>query len=123
MNTAPEYKDCLKGPGTLIPRHWEQKALKWIVTKTNAGEVIDKSHWGGSQELLYTCAIDPLPSDFPNFPDTKRTTDDDLLLTRNGTPYVHKPVKNSIYTNVVQRITLAKSVSRDYVALSLGHAA
>lgn len=123
MSTTPEYKDCLKSSGTLIPRHWEHKALKWIVTRTNAGEVIDKSHWGGSQELLYTCAIDPLPSDFPNFPDTKRTTDDDLLLTRNGTPYVHKPVKNSIYTNVVQRITLAKSVSRDYVALSLGHAA
>jgi type I restriction enzyme S subunit len=97
--------------------------LRHLVAATNAGEVIDRSYWGGSSEILYTCAINPLDCDFEDFPDTKRTTENDLLLTRNGTPYVHKPVVNAIYTNVVQRITLNENLVRDYIATTLQNSA
>ena len=73
--------------------------------------------------MLYTCALDPLACDFPEFPDWKRTRSSDLLLTRNGTPYVHKPVEDSIYTNVVQRITLKPNLNRDFLAIALQNAA
>ena len=106
-----------------IPDHWTLKTLRRLVVDTNAGEVIDKSYWGGDSELLYTCAIEPLPSDYGDFPDTKRTRPNDLLLTRNGTPYVHKPRVNSIYTNVVQRVTLNEELDRDFTATALQNAA
>ncbi|MEL0438260.1 restriction endonuclease subunit S [Phycobacter sp. K97] len=82
--------------------------LKWLVSASNAGEVIDKSYWGDGDESLYTCARDILRSDFSAFPKWKRTTADDLLLTRNGTPYIHIPVEGAIYSNVVQRISVPK---------------
>jgi type I restriction enzyme S subunit len=80
--------------------------LKWLVSQSNAGEVIDKSHWGSGVENLYTCAKEPMSSDFPDFPINKKTQPNDLLLTRNGTPYIHIPSPGSIYSNVVQRITV-----------------
>ena len=82
--------------------------LKWLVSSANAGEVIDKSNWGDGEKLLYTCAREILQSDFQGFPRWKRTTADDLLLTRNGTPYIHIPVEGAIYSNVVQRISVPK---------------
>ena len=78
--------------------------LKWLITQSNAGEVIDKSHWGSGTETLYTCSREPLQTDFADFPLKKRTEKGDLLLTRNGTPYIHVPIEGSLYSNVVQRI-------------------
>jgi type I restriction enzyme S subunit len=106
-----------------VPEHWECLPLKRYVTGSNAGEVIDKSFWGGSNELLYTCAIEPLWCDYSGFPEWKRTTAGDLLLTRNGTPYVHQPVPKSIYTNVVQRITILPGKNREYLAVALQNSA
>ena len=60
-----------------------------------------------------------MPSSFCTFPDQKRTTDNDLLLTRNGTPYVHIPRAGAIYSNVVQRITLKRGLHRNYVWYAL----
>src|SRR5690242_6828965 len=102
-----------------VPTHWNILPLKRLIVSTNAGEVIDKSYWGGNAELLYTCAIDPLPSDYVGFPEWKRTSAHDLLLTRNGTPYVHKPAPNSIYTNVVQRVTLSDGANRDFARFAV----
>lgn len=115
----PSYKDSgVEWLGD-IPEHWVRTKLSFIFTNTNAGEVIDKNYWGSGEELLYTCKRTPLISDYSMFPKTKRTIERDLLLTRNGTPYVHKPKVNSIYSNVVQRITLNKNINRDFTAWSL----
>lgn len=106
-----------------VPEHWVVKPLRRLVVSSNAGEVIDRTFWGGSSELLYTCAIQPLDCDYEGFPDWKRTTVDDLLLTRNGTPYVQKPAENAIYTNVVQRITLVHQEDRNFIATALQNSA
>jgi hypothetical protein len=102
-----------------VPAHWAVVPLRRLVTSDNAGEVIDKSWWGSGSERLYTCAVDPLASDYPDFPDWKRTNPNDLLVTRNGTPYVHLPEPGSIYSNVVQRIVLAHGVGREFTAMAL----
>ena len=118
-----EYKDSgIEWLGA-VPLSWSISRLAYIFTKSNAGEVIDKSHWGDGDEILYTCNRTPLVSDFEGFPQEKRTGRNDLLLTRNGTPYVHKPVVNAIYSNVVQRISLSEDFDRDYLALCLGNSA
>ncbi|WP_435203721.1 hypothetical protein [Qipengyuania sp. 902] len=106
-----------------IPATWECLPFKRYIASSNAGEVIDKSYWGDGQELLYTCAIEPIRSDFSAFPDWKRTADRDLLLTRNGTPYVHEPEPSSIYSNVVQRVTLEDGLYRRYMARAVQSAA
>ena len=106
-----------------IPEHWQVTRLARVVRSSNAGEVIDKGWWGRGKEVLYTCARDPFQSDYPNFPARKRTTGIDLLVTRNGTPYVHRPVADALYSNVVQRINLVPGSNRQYVALSLEEAA
>ncbi len=97
--------------------------LKRFVDKTNAGEVIDKNYWGSGSEMLYTCALNPLESNYEKFPSWKRTTSNDLLLTRNGTPYVHKPITGSIYSNVVQRIVLNDEIDRNFAEYAIQDAA
>ncbi|MDO6564634.1 restriction endonuclease subunit S [Amphritea sp. 1_MG-2023] len=106
-----------------VPKHWVTSRLAYTFTDNNAGEVIDKTFWGDGSEVLYTCNKTSLKSDYSTFPQQKRTSDRDLLLTRNGTPYVHLPVKNAIYSNVVQRITLATGFDRRYLAFCLGNSA
>jgi type I restriction enzyme S subunit len=105
-----------------VPEHWVAKRVSFIFIKANAGEVIDKSYWGEGNELLFTCDRNPMPSDFPVFPKEKRTSERDLLLTRNGTPYVHKPPAHAIYSNVVQRIRLKDGIDRDFCGHTLGAA-
>lgn len=117
------YKDTKVAWLGEIPAHWIIRRLKHVIANTNAGEVIDRSYWGGNAELLYTCAIEPLLCDYTGFPDWKRTTPLDLLLTRNGTAYVHMPVENSIYTNVVQRIGLQQGNNRRFLARAVQVAA
>jgi type I restriction enzyme S subunit len=106
-----------------VPAHWQVTRIAYVFVKSNAGEVIDKSFWGEGPELLYTCNRTPMKSDYLGFPEWKRTAESDLLLTRNGTPYVHKPKAGSIYSNVVQRITLSNDYSRNYLAYCLGYSA
>ena len=106
-----------------VPHDWRVARIAHVFVTANAGEVIDKGFWGDGDELLYTCKRTPMKSDYSAFPDRKRTVQNDLLLTRNGTPYVHKPIENSIYSNVVQRITLSKQYSRNYLAYCLGNSA
>ena len=94
-----------------IPKGWEVRRFSSCISKSNAGEVIPKEFWGKGCELLYTCAKEPLFSNYEGFPEDKRTQKGDLLLTRNGTPYIHIPKLNSIYSNVVQRVILEKDNS------------
>lgn len=106
-----------------VPEEWAVKSIKRFISQSNAGEVIDKSYWGGDAEVMYSCAIEPFKCDYIGFPEWKRTTVNDLLLTRNGTPYVHIPVANALYSNVVQRIVLHEGICREFVATALQHSA
>ncbi len=118
-----EYKDSGVEDLGCIPIQWKTSKLAYTFLKANAGEVIDKTYWGSGKEVLYTCNKTPLLSDYMCFPEEKRTTKNDLLLTRNGTPYVHKPIEGSIYSNVVQRITLSSEFDRNYLTYCLGNSA
>ncbi|RHW20306.1 restriction endonuclease subunit S [Pseudomonas jilinensis] len=115
----PQYKDSgIESLGE-IPSHWDVTRLPYVIFENNAGEVIDKNFWGDGSELLYTCAKQPLLSDYKDFPDRKRTGANDLLLTRNGTPYVHLPSPGAIYSNVVQRVSLMPGMDRNFMRSAL----
>lgn len=102
-----------------IPADWIVKKLKYTFYRSNAGEVIDKSYWNCGDELLYTCQKEPMWSNYSEFPEEKRTSDQDLLLTRNATPYVFIPKDHCIYSNVVQRISLKEEYDRRYIRYAL----
>ncbi|MDQ7840815.1 MAG: restriction endonuclease subunit S [bacterium] len=106
-----------------IPAHWTTRKFAWLITSSNAGEVIDRSYWHDGGELLYSCQRNPMRSTFDRFPVNRRTEPGDLLVTRNGTPYVHLPEPGSIYTNVVQRVKLAPELATGYALLMLSQAA
>ena len=93
--------------------------LKYIYYDTIAGEVIDKSYWNKGDELLYTCQKTPMKSDYSNFPERKRTKKNDLLLTRNATPYIFVPQINSIYSNVVQKIAISNKFDKKFIKYAL----
>lgn len=115
----PQYKDSgIESLGE-IPSHWDVTRLPYVIFENNAGEVIDKNFWGDGSELLYTCAKQPLLSDFRDFPARKRIGANDLLLTRNGTPYVHLPSEGAIYSNVVQRVSLIPGIDRKFMRSAL----
>jgi len=103
----------------LMPKHWRLVAFRHLALRANAGEVIDKSWWGDGDELLFTCSRDPVTSDFHDFPVGKRAGENDILVTRNATPYVHLPPIGSIYSNVVQRVTLPTHLNRRWARYSL----
>jgi type I restriction enzyme S subunit len=105
-----------------VPEHWATTKFRFLVTGTNAGEVIDRSYWHLGGEALFSCQREPMLSDYPDFPASKRTGYADILVTRNGTPYVHLPSPNAIYSNVVQRCTLRGGVDRRFIALALEQA-
>lgn len=124
MITFPKYEAYQEsGVAWLneVPSHWEIKRFKFLYTRSNAGEVIDKSHWHEGEELLFTCQRTPMSSSFSNFSETLRTKQNDLLLTRNGTPYVHIPPVGAIYSNVVQRVQLIANTNRKFIWFALSN--
>lgn len=112
MKQYPKYKESgIQWIGQ-VPEHWEVMAFKRVILHDMAGEVIDKNYWNQGEELLYTCQRTPMLSNFMGFPIEKRTGGNDLLLTRNATPYIFIPSKNAIYSNVVQRVILNNQVNK-----------
>ena len=102
-----------------IPEDWESTKLKNLIIDSNSGEVIDKSYWNIGNEILYSCSKTTIMCNYSKFPEYKRTSKGDLLLTRNATPYIFIPQSNSIYTNVVQRIKLKDKVNTIFIKYML----
>ena len=102
-----------------VPKKWNLPRLKYLIDETFGGEVIDKSFWGEGDETLYTTSKKIHKSNYKNFNNERRTTDKDLLLSRNGDGVVHLPPKGCIFTNVVQLIRLKKKIDRKFLWYSL----
>ena len=119
MKRYDSYKDSGVEWIGEIPKEWKTPRLKHSITETFGGEVIDKSFWGEGPETLYTTSKEIHQSDYPNFNDKRRTTEKDLLLSRNGDGIVHVPNEGSIYTNVVQLVRIKQEVDRRFLWYSL----
>lgn len=105
-----------------IPNKTYIKRFKYTYDESMSGEVIDKGFWNDGDELLYTCQKTPMKSTYSSFPIWKRTRKNDLLLTRNATPYIFNPGINSIYSNVVQKVKIKDEYNKLFLkyAIQLG---
>ena len=107
-----------------IPRDWSVECLKYIYNKANVGESIDKDYTTDDDNdyVFYTAGLKPIHTKYCDFPRNKYTKEHDLLLARNGTPYVYLPNNNSVYSDHIIRISIENNVDRRFVRYSLQQA-
>lgn len=104
-----------------IPDSWNTIKFKYLHNGMNTGEGIDKNFW--SDELadrpFYTAGLNPIRTSYDGFPEWKYTSENDMLLARNGTPYVYLPIPNACYTDHIIRVSMKKGINRRYIQYSL----
>lgn len=104
-----------------IPREWEIIRFKYLHNGMNTGESIDKECWSDDEKdtVFYTAGLLPIYTSYQDFPEWKYTNENDLLLARNGTPYVYYPVINACYTDHIIRAEMKADINRKFVKYSL----
>ncbi len=92
-----------------IPEEWECANFKYLHNKSNVGESIDKNFHTddiNNSIIFYTAGVKPLRVIYNDFPEWKYTQNEDLLLSRNGTPYVYLPINHSAYSDHIIRVDI-----------------
>ena len=104
-----------------IPEEWKTIRFKYLHNGMNTGEGIDKEYWSTdiNDFPFYTAGLEPIRTNYNDFPHWKYTKTDDLLLARNGTPYVYLPVEGACYTDHIIRATLKEHIIKKFVRYSL----
>lgn len=107
-----------------IPKEWNCASFKYFHEKANVGESIDKTYCSDNpvDTLFYTAGIEPIHTIYKDFPQWKYTEINDLLLARNGTPYVYLPVPNSVYSDHIIRAEIKKNCVKEFIRYCLQQA-
>lgn len=100
-----------------IPQDWGIVKFKYLHRGLNTGEAIDKEYWetDDAPTIFYTAGLTPIKTSYSSFPIWKETGENDLLLARNGTPYVYLPVSNAYYTDHIIRAAMSGRINRKFV--------
>lgn len=104
-----------------IPAEWEIIRFKFLHNGMNTGESIDKEYWSDDEKdtVFYTAGLLPIYTSYQDFPEWKYTNGNNLLLARNGTPYVYYPVINACYTDHIIRAEMKADINRKFVKYGL----
>lgn len=104
-----------------IPKEWSIVKFKCLHNGLNTGEAIDKEYWesDAGPNAFYTAGLTPIRTGYSNFPTWKETGENDLLLARNGTPYVYLPVSKAYYTDHIIRAAMSRHVNRRFIRYCL----
>ncbi len=104
-----------------IPEEWETVRFKFLNIGMNTGEAIDKEYWSSDKNdlVFYTAGLVPINTNYNEFPKWKYTTKRDILLARNGTPYVYYPIEHACYTDHIIRAIIIDNVNKRFVQYSI----
>ena len=104
-----------------IPDGWNVVRFKYAHLKTNVGIAVDKDFWSSdkSDTVFYTAGLNPINTSFKDFSQEILTTEDDLLLARNGTPYVYLPETGALYTDHIIRVKIKSGFSKTFIRYCL----
>lgn len=104
-----------------IPKNWSICRFKYFHSGTNVGESIDKEFWSSdpNELVFYTAGAEPIHTNYQLFPTWKLTSNNDLLLSRNGTPYVYLPSEGASYTDHIIRAKIREGIDRRYLRYCL----
>lgn len=108
----------------MIPGTWEVCRFKNLHDKANVGESIDKEFCtdNPTDTVFYTAGIKPIHTTYNDFPEWKYVNSNDLLLARNGTPYVYLPIIDAVYSDHIIRTPIKSIAIKDYVRYCLQQA-
>ena len=100
-----------------IPKDWEIKRFKYLHNGTNVGEAIDKEYWSQDKKdcVFYTAGESNIYTTYEKFPFWKYVRSEDLLLARNGTPYVYLAPINSQYSDHIIRAKIIKNYDKRFI--------
>lgn len=104
-----------------IPQDWDKIKFKYLHNGLNTGEAIDKDYWtkNDADTFFYTAGLEPIRTCYKNFPTWKYTQENDLLLARNGTPYVYLPLSRACYTDHIIRASMKANINKKFVQYGL----
>lgn len=104
-----------------IPENWNITKFKYTHSGTNVGESIDKDFCTENEadKLFYTAGLEPIHTTYKDFPNWKYTKEQDLLLARNGTPYVYLPLCNALYSDHIIRVTIKNNFCKNYICYAI----
>lgn len=104
-----------------IPSDWNCMCLKFAFDNSNVGESVDKELYSSDENgyIFYTAGAKPVKTSYTGFPNWKYTTDNDILLARNGTPYIYLPKKDAVYSDHIIRIDIKKGYDRRFLRYCL----
>lgn len=105
-----------------IPKDWKTTKLKYTYNNSNVGEAIDKDNYGEGSIIFYTAGMSYTFMSYDGFPEWKYTQSNDILLARNGTPYVYLPQNGAAYSDHIIRIDIKKEYDKRFLRYSLQRA-
>ena len=105
-----------------IPKDWKTTKLKYTYNNSNIGEAIDKDNYGEGSIIFYTAGMSYTFMSYDGFPEWKYTQSNDILLARNGTPYVYLPQNGAAYSDHIIRIDIKKEYDKRFLRYSLQRA-
>ncbi len=121
MKKYAEYKDSGAKWIGRIPSEWKTIRFKFLNNGLNTGEGIDKEYWTDDQSkcVYYTAGLEPIYTIYKEFPEWKYTNKNDLLLARNGTPYVYYPPEGACYSDHIIRAEIKENNDKRFVRYCL----
>ena len=104
-----------------IPQKWNTIRFKHVHENANVGMSIDRNYWSDDEKdiTFYTAQIKPIHVCYEDFPEWKYTSENDLLLARNATPYVYLPVPRAAYTDHIIRVDINPGFDRRFIRYCL----
>lgn len=104
-----------------IPSNWNLQRFKFTHLKANVGENVDRSMYGNNEGNLkfYTAGLNFTTTSYYDFPKWKYTNKNDLLMARNGTPYVYLPTLGAVYSDHIIRAEIKYSYDKRYIKYCL----
>ena len=104
-----------------IPEEWECTRLKFTFDDSNVGESVDKEFYSSDTEgyVFYTAGANPVGTSYTEFPEWKYTSYNDILLARNGTPYVYLPSEGAVYSDHIIRIGIKNGYDKRFIRYCL----
>ena len=104
-----------------IPQRWDTVRFKRIHHGSNVGLSIDKDFWSTNEEdtVFYTAGLKSIYTNYNDFDRALLTEENDLLLARNGTPYVYFPQIGAIYTDHIIRVSIDSAYNKAFVRYCL----
>lgn len=121
LNPNAEMKDSGVEWIGEMPKDWDIVRFKRMHRGSNVGLSLDKDYWSTNEDdtVFYTAGLKSIHTSYKDIEPEMLTKENDLLLARNGTPYVYFPSIGAIYTDHIIRVGIENGYNKAFVRYCL----